>query len=81
MRNKFMIDTTPWSSSMANPKGKRSGQENISDILKEYPFRIRYENERAVDSGGVCQGVFSSFWEEVYLEFADSSNTSAVCNR
>ena len=41
-------------------------QENMSDILLEYPFRVRYEKERAVDTGGVCRDMFSAFWEEVY---------------
>ena len=40
-------------------------------ILEEHPFRVRYENELAVDTGGVCRDLFSSFWEEAYLKVFD----------
>ena len=46
-------------------------QENLTDILEEYPFRIRYENERAVDTGGVSRDMFSSFWEEACMKHFD----------
>ena len=46
-------------------------QENMGDILEEYPFRVRYENEQAVDTGGVCRDLFSAFWEEAYLKSFD----------
>ena len=49
-------------------------QENMSDILLEYPFRVRYEKERAVDTGGVCRDMFSAFWEEVYLKNLDGES-------
>lgn len=40
----------------------------MTDILEEYPFRVQYENELAVDTGGVCRDLFSAFWEEAYLK-------------
>ena len=36
------------------------------DIVKEYPLRIRFEGEMAVDTGGVCRDMVSAFWEEAY---------------
>ena len=66
MCNKFMIDTLdthhghrPWPIRRENVYNDvvETYRENITDILKEYPFRIRYENERA---GGVCRDMFSS---------------------
>ena len=44
---------------------------NLYDILKEFPFRIRYEDERAVDTGGVCRDMFSAFWEEAHRKHFD----------
>lgn len=46
-------------------------QDNLCDILQEYPFRIRFENERAFDTGGVCRDMYSFFWDKVYLEHFD----------
>ena len=46
-------------------------EENLNDVLEEFPFRIRYENERAQDTGGVCRDMFSSFWEEAYVQHFD----------
>lgn len=38
----------------------------ITMILKEYPFRIKYTDEEAVDTGGVCRDLFSAFCEKAY---------------
>ncbi len=46
-------------------------EENLLAVLDEFPFRIRYENEQAYDTGGVCRDMFSAFWEEVYLRHFD----------
>ena len=82
-RDKFMIDTLdthhgrrPWPIRRENVYNDviETYQENLTDILQEYPFRIRYENERAVDSGGVCRDMFSSFWEEAYLKNFDGES-------
>lgn len=45
--------------------------ENLCDILVEFPFRIRYDNEKAIDTGGVSRDMFSSFWEEAYIKHFD----------
>ena len=53
-RDKFMIDTLdthhdrrPWPIRRENVYNDviETYQENLTDILQEYPFRIRYENE------------------------------------
>jgi len=44
------------------------------EILEEFPLRIRFANEPAIDSGGVCRDLFSAFWEEAYLNFFDGSS-------
>ena len=46
-------------------------QENMINVMQEYPFRIQYQNERAVDTGGVCRDMFSAFWEEAYIKNFD----------
>lgn len=46
-------------------------EKNMEDILGEFPFRVEYENEKAFDTGGVCRDMFSSFWEEAYLQHFD----------
>ena len=45
--------------------------EDVSGLLSEFPFRVRYENEKAVDTGGVCRDMFSAFWEKAYLKNFD----------
>ena len=50
-------------------------QENMEEILGEFPFRVKYENEKACDTGGVCRDMFSSFWEEAYLQHFDGSGS------
>ena len=44
------------------------------EILKEFPLRISFSNESAIDGGGVCRDLFSAFWEEAYLKFFDGSS-------
>ena len=46
-------------------------QENLDQILKEFPFRVRYVKEQAVDTGGVCRDLFSAFWEDSYVKNFD----------
>ena len=46
-------------------------KDNALEILKEKDFRIEYEGERAIDTGGVSRDMFSSFWEEVYVKHFD----------
>lgn len=46
-------------------------QNNFSEILSEFPFRIKFLNEMAVDTGGVCRDMLSDFWEKAYLRLFD----------
>ena len=49
-------------------------KENKEKILGEYPFRVRFDGEMAVDTGGVCRDMYSSFWESAYLRHFDGEN-------
>ena len=79
LREKFMCDTLTTRHGGPRPvKRERiyedvieTYQDNLTDLLEEYPFRIRYENERAVDTGGVCRDMFSAFWEEACMKHFD----------
>ena len=46
-------------------------RENLEELLEEFPFRISFKMERAVDTGGVCRDFFSAFWEEAYVKHFD----------
>ena len=46
-------------------------EENLINVLDEFPFRIKYKNEKAYDTGGVCRDMFSSFWDEVFVQHFD----------
>ena len=46
-------------------------RNKFSEIVKEFPFRIKYIDERAVDTGGVARDMFSGFWEKCYLYHCD----------
>ncbi|KAL5515643.1 hypothetical protein EMCRGX_G000838 [Ephydatia muelleri] len=46
-------------------------EDNLEEILKDYPFRVRFINEKAVDMGGVCRDLFSAFWEDSYVKIFD----------
>lgn len=41
------------------------------NILNEFPFRVRFAGEQAVDTGGVSRDMFSSFWDEAFQQFFD----------
>ena len=43
-------------------------------VLEEFPLHIKFANEPAFDTGGVCHDLFSGSWEEVYLRFFDESS-------
>lgn len=40
-------------------------------LEKEFPFRVKFVGERAVDTGGVTRDMFSAFYEECYLKLCD----------
>ena len=44
------------------------------EILKQYPFSIAYQNEKAHDTGGVSRDMFSQFWDEAWLKCFDGGS-------
>ena len=42
--------------------------------MGEYPFRVRFMNEKAIDVGGVSQDMFAAFYEQAYLKVLDGNN-------
>lgn len=49
----------------------RMYKSDLPKMLEEFPFRLQYEGEKAVDTGGVCRDAFSLFWEKAYLQHFD----------
>jgi len=49
-------------------RGKRE------QILGEYPFRVRFINEKAIDVSGVSRDMFAAFYEQAYLKVCDGNN-------
>ena len=43
-------------------------------LLEEFPFRVQYVWEKAVDTGGVCRDAFSLFWKKAYLQYFDGES-------
>lgn len=48
--------------------------DKLDDILKEYPFRVRFSGERALDTGGVTRDMFSAFFQESYMRLFDGTS-------
>lgn len=48
-------------------------QDNISELLQEYPFRVQFEGEKAIDVGGVARDMYSAFYEEAYKKYFDGN--------
>jgi len=44
-------------------------------ILKEFPIFIKFQNEMAVDLGGVQREMFSAFWEKAYQALFEGATT------
>ena len=40
-------------------------------IVREFPLRVKYLDERAIDTGGVARDMLSMFWESVYVKMFD----------
>ena len=49
--------------------------EDFSKVLNEFPFRISFKDEHAVDSGGVARDMFSGFWSCAFEKFFDGSGS------
>ena len=49
-------------------------REKREQIMGEYPFRVRFMNEKAIDVGGVSRDMFAAFYEQAYLKVFDGNN-------
>ena len=45
--------------------------EDSCSVLSEYPLKVGFVGEPALDAGGVCRDMFSCFWESTYLKHFD----------
>ena len=50
-------------------------KSTLATLITEYPFRIAYKNEKALDTGGVSRDLFSAFWELAYVKDFDGGST------
>ena len=41
------------------------------DIVMQHPFRVCFEGEMGVDTGGLTREAFSAFWEKAYFKHFD----------
>lgn len=68
-RLKYMIDTLNTHQGLPHcitrscifEDGVELYRKKLQEILDEFPFRICYDQERAVDTGGVCRDFFQAF--------------------
>ena len=83
IRQSFMIDSLDTHQGMARAIRRNNYvyddviatyHDNTDDVLCEFPFRIRYEEEMAIDTGGVCRDMYSAFWNEAYLKHFDGES-------
>ena len=42
--------------------------------MKEFPFRVKFNDEWAIDAGGIARDAFSAFWEHAYLAMFDGGS-------
>ena len=49
--------------------------ENFSVIVDEFPFRVAFDDENAVDTGGVARDMLSGFWSTAFEKFFDGSGS------
>lgn len=48
---------------------------SFSRLVNEYPFRIAFDDEEAIDTGGVCRDMFSGFWKSAFDKLFDGSGS------
>ena len=46
-------------------------ETEAESMVLEYPMRIKYDNEKAWDGGGVSRDALSQFWDEAYSNLFD----------
>ena len=49
-------------------------REEGENIMQEYPFRIKFKGENAVDCGGVSRDMLLGFWEVAYQNLFDGGS-------
>ncbi len=49
--------------------------EDFSQIVYEFPFRVAFDDENALDTGGVTRDMFSGFWKSVFDKFFDGAGS------
>ncbi len=47
--------------------------KDVDSLLLEYPLKVQFKGERAVDLGGVCRETYSAFFEEMYRKLFDGN--------
>ncbi len=48
---------------------------NNPRTMTEYPFKVSFKEELAIDLGGVSRDLFSAFWEKAYIQAFDGCST------
>ena len=51
---------------------------DIQRIADEFPFRIAFDDEVAVDKGGVARDLFSGFWNVAYKKHFDGASGGSL---
>ena len=49
--------------------------ENFSRIANEFPFRVAFDDENALDTGGVTRDMLSGFWISAFDKFFDGAGS------
>ena len=75
-RNRFMVSVCRDVSTIHEINRRCVYDDVISlfedeEVLKEFPLRISFTSEIAIDCGGVCREMFSAFWEAAYRVCCD----------
>ena len=48
-------------------------KRQAEQIMGEFPFRVHFRNEKAIDTGGVARDMFSAFYEVTYMKLFDGA--------
>ena len=43
------------------------------NVILQHPFRVHFEGEMGIDTGGLTRDAFSAFWEKAYFKHFDGS--------
>ena len=78
-RNEFtktLQEPTVWNRSVRRSNLYEDVLKLYSDetIVTEYPLRIKFEQEMAIDLGGVSRDMVAGFWEHAYKNLFDGSS-------